>query len=77
VFRSEPDKSYAGEVARLGRESDRETREFLVDVRVRELRQNWAVGQRAEVYIETGRQADVVLLPARLVVWRDGTAGVY
>ncbi len=77
VFRSEPDKSYAGEVARLGRESDRETREFLVDVRVAELRQNWAVGQRAEVYIETGRKADVVLLPARFVVRRDGTAGVY
>ena len=37
VFRSEPGKSYPGEVARLGRETDRETREFLVDVRVKEL----------------------------------------
>ncbi len=35
VFRSEPAKSYPGEVARLGRETDRETREFLVDVRVK------------------------------------------
>ena len=56
VFRSEPDHAYRGEVARLGRQADRETREFTVDVRVLELPKNWAVGQRAEVYIETARQ---------------------
>lgn len=50
VFRSEPNRSYEGHVARLGRETDRETREFLVDVRVGRLPENWAVGQRAEVY---------------------------
>jgi HlyD family secretion protein len=77
VFRSEPGRSYPGEVARLGREVDRETREFLVDVRVRELPGNWAVGQRAEVYIETGRKADAVRLPTRLVVWRDGQSGAF
>jgi multidrug efflux pump subunit AcrA (membrane-fusion protein) len=65
------------EMARLGREVDRETREFLVDVRVRELPENWAVGQRAEVYVETGRKTDVVLLPTRFVVWRDGKAGTF
>jgi len=53
VFRSEPGKSYPGIVARLGREADRETREFLVDVRVEQLPANWAVGQRAEVWIQT------------------------
>jgi HlyD family secretion protein len=37
VFRSEPDKSYRGEVSRLGKEADRETREFIVDVHVLEL----------------------------------------
>ncbi|HRA88680.1 MAG TPA: efflux RND transporter periplasmic adaptor subunit, partial [Planctomycetaceae bacterium] len=37
IFRSEPAKSFPGEVARLGREADRETREFTVDVRVLEL----------------------------------------
>jgi len=52
VFRSEPAKSYPGVVARLGREADRETREFLVDVRVAELPPNWTAGQRAEVFIE-------------------------
>ena len=29
----------------------------------RELPKNWTIGQRAEVFIETGRQADGVLLP--------------
>ena len=47
VFRSQPDKSYSGEVARLARQTDRETREFLVDIRVKELPRNWSVGQRA------------------------------
>lgn len=51
VFRSEPSKSYLGELARLGRETDWETREFLVDVRLKELPPNWTLGQRAEVYI--------------------------
>lgn len=77
VFRSQPERAYSGEVARLGREVDREAREFLVDVRVRELPSNWAVGQRAEVYIETGRKTDAVRLPTRLIVWRDGRSGTF
>jgi len=54
IFRSESEKSYPGIVSRLGREMDRETREFLVDVRVEQLPANWATGQRAEVHIQTG-----------------------
>jgi len=77
VFRSEPEKSYLGEVARLARQTDRETREFLVDVRVKEVPQNWSVGQRAEVYIQTGAKADVPSIPQRLLLWRDGKPGVF
>jgi HlyD family secretion protein len=77
IFRSESAKSYAGEVARLGREADRETREFVVDVRVKQLPPNWTVGQRAEVFIETGRKSGVVLVPQSFVLWRDGKAGVF
>ena len=66
VFRSEPDHAYRGEVARLGRQADRETREFTVDVRVLELPKNWAVGQRAEVYIETAHKTGVTVLPAQV-----------
>jgi HlyD family secretion protein len=77
VFRSEPNKSHPGEVARLGRETDRETREFLVDVRVRVLPPSWTVGQRAEVFIETGRNADALVLPQRFVQWQNGKPGVW
>jgi HlyD family secretion protein len=76
VFRSEPDKSYPGKVARLGREADRETREFLVDVRVEQLPANWAVGQRAEVFIESSRRSDVVTIPQHFLLWRAGKPGV-
>ena len=76
VFRSEPDKAYRGEVARLGRQADRETREFTVDVRVLELPKNWAVGQRAEVYIETARRTGVTVLPTKYILWRDGKPDV-
>ncbi len=50
-FRSDPEHPYPGEVSRLARETDRETREFLVNVRVAELPKNWTIGQRAEVYL--------------------------
>jgi HlyD family secretion protein len=77
VFRSEPAKRYAGEVARLGREADRETREFVVDVRVKELPENWTIGQRAEVFIETARKSGVVAMPSAFVRWRENKAGVF
>ena len=76
VFRSAPELSHAGEVARLGRETDRETREFLVDVRVKELPANWTVGQRAEVFIETERKSQALVIPQDFLQWRGGSAGV-
>ena len=77
VFRSEPNHDYRGAVARYVREADRETREYEVDVRVLELPKNWAVGQRAEVYIQTARKTGVTLLPAHDILWRDGKPGVF
>jgi HlyD family secretion protein len=77
VFRSEPAKSCAGEIARIGHEADRETREFVVDVRVKELPENWTIGQRAEVFIETGHKSGVLLLPPQFIRWREGKAGVF
>lgn len=76
-FRSAAGKNYPGEVARLGREADRETREFLVDVRVQELPPNWTIGQRAEVFIETGRKSDALAVPQQFLQWRDGKPGVF
>lgn len=76
VFRSEPDVEYSGVVSRVGREADRETREIVVDVRVENLPANWAVGQRAEVYIRVDRRDDVTTLPAALVLVRGSKTGV-
>lgn len=75
VFRSEPGVAYEGAVVRVGRETDRETREIVVDVRVPKLPATWAVGQRAEVYIQVDRRADVTVLPAGSVLVRDGATG--
>ncbi len=77
VFRSEPEHSYPGAVTRLGKEADRETREFVVDVRVLELAKNWAIGQRAEVFIEVARKDDVIRMPANLILTRHGEVGVF
>ncbi len=77
VFQSEPARHFAGRVARLGRQTDRETREFIVDVLVEELPANWAVGQRAEVFIETERKESARAVPEGYVVWREGEAGVF
>lgn len=77
VFRSEPERSYSGHVVRLGREADRETREFLVDVHTEALPENWAVGQRAEVYIRTTRKNAVTVVPTSLLLWREQGPGVF
>jgi len=72
VFRSAPDAPRPGHVVRLAPQTDSETREFLADVGVGQLPERWAVGQRAEVYIEAGRRDGVLVLPQRLLAWRDG-----
>jgi HlyD family secretion protein len=77
VFRSESEKNHPGAVKRLGRETDRETREFLVDVAVNNLPANWTVGQRAEVFIETGRKTDALVVPQQFIQWRAGKPGVF
>lgn len=77
IFRSEPSRPFPGEVIRLSRETDRETKEFLVDVRVGSLPNNWSVGQRAEVFIKTAEKKEVVLLPSRLIVRKKDVTGVF
>ena len=77
IFREAPDRNYSGELARIGREVDRETREFLVDVRVQQLPVNWAVGQRADVFIESGHKSGVVVIPQEFLLWHEGKPGVF
>jgi HlyD family secretion protein len=77
VFRSAPEKSYGGTVARMAPLADSETREFLVDVTVKDLPQVWAVGQRAEVYIKTAKKDQALLVPQRAIVWQKGQSGLF
>lgn len=77
VFRSEPLAPCDGQVVRLARSVDRESREFIVDVQVKKLPEKWAVGQRAEVYILTAEKVNVTAIPTRLIVHRDGKPGVF
>jgi RND family efflux transporter MFP subunit len=77
IFRSEPAQSFRGEVARLGRETDRETREFLVDVRLQQLPLNWTLGQRAEVFITTAQKLRALAIPAAFIEWRKNRPGVF
>jgi multidrug resistance efflux pump len=77
VFRSAPDVELPGKVARISPQADSETREVLVDVAIDRMPDIWAVGQRAEVYIETKRKEDTTIIPQRVIVWRQKQAGVY
>lgn len=77
AFRSQPDRNYPGKIIRLGRQADRETREFVVDVQISELPANWAVGQRAEVFVETQRQDNALTIPLSVLHRREGEEGVF
>ncbi len=77
VFRAEPERSYTGQVKRLAKQTDRETREFLVDVQVAELPKNWSVGQRAEVHVRTASREGALAIPPGLIVWRGGRPCVF
>lgn len=76
VFRSEPTAVLQGQVVRVARGVDRETREFVVDVLVRKLPTEWAVGQRAEVYILVAEHRDATAVPRRLIAHKGGRPGV-
>lgn len=77
VLRSEPGVPRVGTVLRVGREVDRESREFLVDVRITDPPAQWAIGQRAEVYIRTASAEGVISLPWRFLRTREGVDGVW
>jgi HlyD family secretion protein len=77
VFRSDPEVELPGKAARISPQADRETREVLVDVAIDRMPDIWAVGQRAEVYIETARKENVFVIPQRVVVWRQQQPGVF
>ena len=77
VFRSQPDAPCIGVVTRMAPLADRETREFLVDVTVKDLPKTWAVGQRAEAYIQIAKRDQALLAPPAAIVWQNGKPGLF
>lgn len=66
-FRCCPQQPRPGHVVRLHREADRVTEELEVDVTVESVPPNFFLGQKADVYIETARKADALLIPKSAV----------
>lgn len=77
IFRSNPDSQLRGAVARISPQADRETREVQVDVIVDQLPDTWAIGQRAEVFIELDRRENTQIVPQETMVWRQDRPGVF
>lgn len=75
TMRSHPGQPLAGEVVRIGLESDRVTEERRVYVRCRQCPETVYLGEQAEVVIETGRLAAARLVPEAAVHGFDGAAG--
>ena len=69
VFRSRPKDTIKGVISRISVETDRETREYLVEIEIADLPKNWVLGQRLEAYIESDRKKNVLFIPTRLVQW--------
>jgi len=66
--------SINGKVERIGRESDRQTHELLVDVLLAEVPRRIAMGQRSDTWIEVERRPDVVRIPLSFVHRATGGA---
>jgi HlyD family secretion protein len=76
-FASGPDASHAAAVTRIGRQVDEETREYTVDVKLDELPQTWAIGQRANVTVRSQSAEPGLAVPQAMIVRQDGRAGVW
>ena len=77
VLRSDSAQAYPGQVARIGREVDRETRELLVDVAFSAPSPELVFGQRVDLWIELSQAQDTLRIPTASIVRSDGQAGVF
>ena len=66
-------RKFSGVVRRLARETDRETREHLVDIALERLPETWSLGERLEAMIAVGAEENRLAVPSPLVRWKDGT----
>ena len=67
VFRALPQQKFTGAVCRTSRETDRETREYRVDIAPDTLPENWVLGQRLEVFLHVGKVENCLAVPNNLI----------
>jgi len=77
TLRSSPGEQWAGQVARLGHQSDRVTEELQVDVAFNPPLSNFRLGEQSEVYITTEVKKSVPSLPSAALVTNGGKQGVW
>ena len=73
IFRTLPQQRFQGKICRLWRETDRETREYKVDIALDKLPGNWTLGQRLEVFIRIGAPKPCVNIPSNLISWKNNS----
>lgn len=76
-FHAQPSWTYPGSVARIGREVDPDTREIRVEIALDETPERWALGQRADVVLQSAAGEPGLSVPSELLHWREGAPGVY
>jgi HlyD family secretion protein len=77
TLRSAPNEQFTGNVARIGRESDRVTEELEVDVTFSQPLKNFRLGEQADVYIVTETRKNVPSLPSPALVINLKERGVW
>lgn len=77
TLRSSPGEQLSGQVARLGRQSDRVTEELEVDVGFSEPLKQFRLGEQSDVYIVTDMKKDAPSLPSAALVTKDKKRGVW
>lgn len=77
LFTATGDAATPGEIRRIGREVDTETREFTVDIAPRQLPRNWAIGQRGTALITLNTTRDALSVPFTAIAFKDRSPGVF
>lgn len=77
TLRSSATEQFPGQVARLGRQSDRVTEELEVDVAFNEPLKNFHLGEQADVNIIAETKKDVPSIPAAAIVTKEKKRGVW
>jgi HlyD family secretion protein len=77
TLRSSQGEPLPGQVARLGRQSDRVTEELEVDVAFNAPLENFRLGEQSDVYIVSDSKKDVPSLPSGTIVTKGTKRGVW